>query len=446
MKERIMELMEAKRYGQARREILDLNSVDIAELIEELEIEKDSVVMLFRMLPKDIAVEVFAYLSNDQQRDIINTITDREIKHIMDELYFDDMIDFLEEMPASIVKKILKNTKEEERILINQFLNYPEGSAGSLMTIEYVDLRKEMTVKEALAHLKVTGISKETIYTCYVTDVNRKLEGIVSLRKLVISEELQTVAEIMESDVIYVNTHDDEEMIAHLFKKYDFIALPVVDRELRLTGIITIDDIVDVIEQKNTEDFQKMAAMEPSEDEYLDTSVFILAKNRIMWLLILMISAIFTGSIIKRFEDILQSVVALAAFIPMLMGTGGNAGSQSSTLIIRGLALGEIHLEDVLKVIWKELRVSTIVGVILSLVNFVRLYFFQHVDIKLASTVCLTLVIVIILAKIVGGVLPIAARRLKLDPAIMASPFISTVVDAVSLFVYFSLASWILGL
>ena len=444
MKERVMELMQEKRFGDARREVMDLNVVDIAELLEEF--DKNQALILFRMLPKDTAVEVFAYLSNEQQLAIIDAITDREIKHIMDELYFDDMIDFLEEMPASVVKKILKNTKEEERILINQFLNYPENSAGSLMTIEYVGLKKEMTLREALDYIKRIALDKETVYTCYVTDANRKLEGIISLRKLVTNDEDKTVGEMMNTDVIYVHTHDDQETIAHLFKKYDLMAVPVVDKEERLTGIITIDDVVDVIEQENTEDFQRMAAMAPSEEEYLETPVFILAKHRITWLLILMISATFTGNIIRRFEDVLSSVVVLAAFIPMLMDTGGNAGSQSSTLVIRGLALGDIKLGDVLKVMWKELRVSTIVGVVMAGINFLRIFYVERVGIQIAVTVSITMFVTVVLAKLVGGILPIAARRMKLDPAIMASPLITTIVDAVALIVYFSMAAWILGL
>lgn len=444
MKERITKLINEKRYVEAKKEVTKLNVVDIAELLEEL--DKNSYLILFRILPKDMAAEVFSYLSYEQQRYIIDSITDKEIKNIVDELFFDDMIDIIEEMPSNVVKKILKNTKEEERILINQFLNYPENSAGSLMTIEYVDLKKEMTVKQAIEHIKKTGVDKETIYTCYVTDKNRKLEGLVSLRKLVISDDDKTVDEIMEKDIIYVNTHDDQEEIAYLFKKYDLMAIPVVDKEGRLTGIITIDDIVDVIEQENTEDFQKMAAMSPSEEEYLDTSVLTLAKHRITWLLILMISATFTGSIIRKFEEVLQSVVILAAFIPMLMDTGGNAGAQTSTLIIRGMALGEIEIRDILRVIWKELRVSTVVGVILSLVNFLRIYYLEKVSFEVAVTVCSTLFFTIVLAKIVGAILPIGARKLKLDPAIMASPLITTIVDAVALILYFSMASWILGL
>lgn len=444
MKERVMELMQEKRFGDARREVMNLNVVDIAEIIEEF--DKNQALILFRMLPKDTAVEVFAYLSNEQQLAIIDAITDREIKHIMDELYFDDMIDFLEEMPASVVKKILKNTKEEERILINQFLNYPENSAGSLMTIEYVGLKKEMTLREALDYIKRIALDKETVYTCYVTDANRKLEGIISLRKLVTHDEDKTVGEMMNTDVIYVHTHDDQETIVHLFKKYDLMAIPVVDKEERLTGIITIDDIVDVIEQENTEDFHRMAAMAPSEEEYLETPVFTLARHRITWLLILMISATFTGNIIRRFEDVLSSVVVLAAFIPMLMDTGGNAGSQSSTLVIRGLALGDIKLTDILKVLWKELRVSSIVGIVMAVINFLRIYYFEKLSMQIAITVSVTMFVTVVLAKLVGGALPIAARRMKLDPAIMASPLITTIVDAVALIVYFSMAAWILGL
>ncbi|TCO73161.1 magnesium transporter [Marinisporobacter balticus] len=444
MKDYVITLMDEKKYVQARKELIELNAVDIAEILEE--IDTNNALLLFRILPKDVAVDVFANLSNENQKYIINAITDKEIQYIMDELFFDDMIDILEEMPAIIVKKIIKNTKEEERRLINQFLKYPSNSAGSLMTIEYVGLQKEMTVKQSMEYIKKIGIDKETIYTCYVMAENRKLEGIVSLRKLVVSDDHKTVEEIMEKGVIYVNTYEDQEEIAHVFKKYDFIAVPVVDKEERLIGIITIDDIVDVIEQENTEDFHKMAAMEPSEEEYLETSVFTLARKRIFWLMALMISAIFTGSIIKRFEDVLQSVVALAVFMPMLMGTGGNAGAQSSTLIIRGMALDEIELKDVFKVIWKEFRVSSLVGIILSLVNFIRLYYFQSVDIKISMTVCTTLFIVVVLAKVVGGTLPIVARSLKLDPAIMASPMITTIVDAVSLFVYFSIATRFLGI
>jgi len=444
MNEQIITLMEQKKYNEARKKILEMNAVDIAEILEELDIEDG--IILFRMLPKDLSVEVFSYLSYEQQKSIINMITDKEIQNIMEKMFFDDMIDLLEEMPANIVKKILKHTKAEERELINQFLNYPENSAGSLMTIEYVGLKKEMTVKQAMEYIKTIAIDRETIYTCYVMNESRKLEGIVSLRKLVISDETKTISEIMTKDVIYVHTHDDREDIARVFRKYNFMALPVVDKEDRLIGIITVDDIINVIDQENTEDFQRMAAMEPSDEEYLDTSIFTLAKKRVGWLLFLMISAIFTGNIIQHFENMLQTVVVLTAFMPMLMGTGGNAGSQVSTLVIRGMALGEIQLKDILKVIWKELRVSIIVGAILSSINFVRIVYFEKFDIKIGLVVCITLFFVVILAKIIGGTLPIIAKLFRVDPAIMASPLISTFIDAISLFVYFSLASLILGI
>ncbi|NLW40517.1 MAG: magnesium transporter [Tissierellia bacterium] len=441
---RLKELIQQKRYVTLKKELEELNQVDIAELLEELDVH--TALLIFRMLSKDLAVEVFAHFSVEHQRNIIAKVTDKELKDIVEELFFDDMIDIIEEMPANIVKKILKHAKEEERSLINQFLKYPPESAGSIMTIEYVDLKKHMTVGDALRHIKRTGLDKETVYTCYVTDKNRKLEGIVSLRKLVISDEDKSIEEIMNKDVIYVTTHDDQETVANVFKRYGFLALPVVDKEERLTGIITVDDIMDVIDQEATEDFQKMAAMAPSEERYLDTSILNLAKHRIVWLLVLMISATFTGRIIRKYEDVLQSIVVLTAFIPMLMDTGGNSGSQSSTLIIRGLALGEIELKDAGRVLWKEFRISTIVGLILAIVNFFRIYLFDTVGPMVALTVSFTLFLTVIIAKVVGSLLPIAAKRLDIDPAIMAGPLITTVVDALSLILYFKIASWILGI
>ena len=419
-----------------------MNEADVAELLEPLDIHTS--LLIFRMLPKDLAVDVFAHFSVEQQWDFIGVVTDKELKDIIDELFFDDMIDIIEEVPANIVKKILLNAKEEERSLINQFLRYPPDSAGSIMTIEYVDLKKTMTVRDALDHIKETGLDKETVYTCYVTDKNRKLEGIVSLRKLVISDEDCTIEDIMDRDVIYVHTDHDQETVAGMFKKYGFLALPVVDKENRLTGIITVDDIMDVIDQETTEDFQKMAAMSPSEEKYLEADIFALAKQRVMWLLVLMISATFTGGIIRKYESILETVVVLTAFIPMLMDTGGNSGSQSSTLIIRGLALGEIELKDAGKVMWKEFRISIVVGLILAVVNFFRIYLFDNVGLLVSLTVSLTLFVTVIISKVVGGLLPIIAKKLKIDPAIMAGPLITTVVDALSLIVYFAIASWIL--
>lgn len=367
----ILELINEKKYSEAREELLKLNSVDIATLLEEVD-NKKNMLVLFRLLPKDIEIDVFSYMSNDMQQYIIQSITHEEMTTIIDQLYFDDVIDLLEEMPANIVKKILLNTDEKKRKLINQFLKYEEDSAGSIMTIEFVDLKKEMTVEQAIERIRKIGVDKQTINTCYVIDRNRKLEGIISIRRLILSNKDVLIKDIMKENYVSINTFDDQEYVASQFKKYDLVSMPVVDKEHRLVGIITIDDIVDIIDQENTEDFHKMAAMEPSEEEYLKTGVFELAKHRIIWLLVLMISATFTGNIIRKPEDVLQSVVILASFIPMLMDTGGNSGSQSSTLVIRGLALGEIKLKDIFKVMWKEFRVSVVVGIALSVVNFLE--------------------------------------------------------------------------
>ncbi|HOB20951.1 MAG TPA: magnesium transporter [Candidatus Atribacteria bacterium] len=440
--EKIIKLINEGKYTETRNELIKLNVVDIAQFLSEL--EEDKSLIVFRLLPKEIAAEVFSYMSSEQQRYIIESITDREIKGIIDELFMDDTVDLLEEMPANVVKKILKNIGEQERKIINQLLMYPDYSAGSLMTIEYVDLRKEMTVGEAIRHIRETAIDKETIDVCYVTDNNRKLEGAVSIRKLILSDEAALVKDLMETNIVSIHTHMDQEEIADLFKKYDLLVMPVVDKENRLVGIITIDDIVDIIEQENTEDFHVMAAMQPSEEEYLKTRVVKLAKNRVLWLLVLMISSTFTGYIIRRFNDVLQSVVVLAAYIPMLMDTSGNAGSQSATMVIRGLALNELKLNDILRVIWKEFRVSLIVGAVLTIVNFLRIYLIEGTDLNISAVVCMSLFITVILAKVIGGSLPIIAKKLRLDPAIMASPFITTIVDAIVLSTYFTLATWLL--
>ena len=440
----ILDLIEEKKYVQIKKELSEMNEVDIAEILDPL--DAHTTLLMFRILPKDLAVEVFAHFSIEQQIEIINSITDKELEYIIDELFFDDMIDLIEEMPANIVSKVLTYSKDDERKLINQFLKYPPDSAGSLTTIEYVELRKNMTVKEALEHIKETGLSKETVYTCYVTDKKRKLEGFISLRTIVVSELDQIIGDIMEDEVINVNTHDDQETVADTFLKYGFVALPVVDNEERLIGIITVDDIMDVMEQEATEDFQIMAAISPSDEAYLDTKVLTLAKNRLPWLLLLMISATFTGRIMGKFEEVLTSVVILSTFIPMLMDTGGNSGNQSSTLIIRGLATGDITTHDVLKVLWKELRISLIVGLVLSATNFIRLMTIEKAGILISATVSITIVITVISAKLVGGTLPILAKKLKLDPAIMAGPLITTIVDALSLVVYFSIATALLGI
>lgn len=444
MNEKILELMEQKKFSALKNELIELIPVDIAETFDEL--DKKNSIILFRLLAKDQAAEVFSHLTPQQRKDIVAAIHETQLNDILDELYFDDMIDFLEEMPANAVKKILMSSTEEERKLINQFLNYPENSSGSLMTIEYVDLNKEMTIREALNDIRRTGVDKETIYTCYVLDKKRKLEGIVSLRSLVLLDENLLIGDIMSEEFIATHTMDDQEKAANLFKKYDLITLPVVDREDRLVGIITIDDIMDVIDKEVTEDFQRMAAMEPTDEEYLHAGVFSLARKRIPWLLVLMVSATFTGSIIGKYQSVLETVAVLNIFIPMLMDSAGNAGSQSSTLIIRGLALGEIQLNDYLQVFWKELRVSSIVGIILATVNFVRVIFIEKVPVNIALTVSLTLIFTIILAKVIGGVLPLVAKKLKMDPAIMAGPLITTIVDAFALIVYFNMAHVLLGI
>ena len=443
MKEKqILELIEQKNYIELKKELSEMNEVDISEIFKEL--DHYTSLLVFRILPKDIAVEVFTYFSPEQQAAIIQSVSDKELKYILDELFFDDMIDLIEEMPANIVSKILTNSTQEERVLINQFLKYPSHSAGSLMTIEYVELKKSMTVREALDHIKEFGLSKETIYTCYVTDDNKKLKGIVSLRNLVVSDSDKHIRDLLHEEIIFVETHDDQETVANVFKKYGFIAMPVVDKEHRLTGIITFDDIMEVMEEEATEDFQRMAAMVPSDEAYLDSGVIALAKQRIPWLLILMIGATVTGGIITKFEDILSTVVVLTAFIPMLMDTGGNSGNQSSTLIIRGLAIGDVALKDIWKVLWKEFRISLLVGIVLATVNFAKNMLIDRVGLSVSLTVSITVATTVIIAKIVGGTLPLMAKKLKLDPAIMAGPLITTIVDALALVVYFGIASALL--
>lgn len=437
-------LISEKKLKEAQGLLLDLNEVDIADLIDSL--DPMTGVVLYRMLPKDTASEVFANFDAEQQEAIIRVSTDAELKHIVDELYFDDMIDMLEEMPATVVKRILQQTSSDERKLINEYLRYPEDSAGSLMTIEYVSLKKDWTVRQALDKIKREGIDKETIYTLYVVDRNRVLEGILSLRELVVSAEDVLIADLMQEDVIYVHTDDDREDVAADFRKYGFSAIPVVDRENRIVGIITYDDIMDVMEEETSEDFQIMAAVTPSEKPYLEQSVFELAKHRILWLLVLMVSATITQRIIGRYEAVLVSVGVLNAFIPMLMDTGGNSGSQSSTLIIRGLATGEVRARDTLAVLWKEFRVAILVGVVLALVNYGRLILFEKMPQAVAMTVSLTIIGSVVMAKITGALLPIAAEKLKLDPAIMASPLITTIADAASLIIYFQIATAIMGL
>lgn len=440
----IKELIERNKLLELCEYLQELNSVDVANQLMDLEDEE--LVLVFRVLPKDIAAEVFSYLDKDSQQHIVGSITDREVTQIVDKLFLDDTVDFIEELPANVVKKVIRNTSPQKRELINQFLQYAQYSAGSIMTIEFVDLKAYMTVKEAINHTRKTGTTKETLETCFIIDQARHLLGSVTLKDLILSEDDMIIEDIMDTNLISVQTSVDQEEVAHLFKAYDLVTMPVVDKENRLVGMITIDDVVDIIEQENTEDFQKMAAMAPNEEPYLKTPVLSLAKHRIIWLLVLMISATVTGRIIQGFEEVIQSVVILASFIPMLMDTGGNAGSQSSTLIIRGLALGEITTHDYLKVMFKELRVGSVVAIVLSVVNFLRIYFIEHVEFMVGITVCASLFFTVILAKVVGSILPIIAKKLKFDPAIMAGPLITTIVDAFALIVYFMLARTILGI
>ena len=440
----VKNLLRDRKIIELRSHLTEMYEADIAELMDDLN-DKILALLLFRMLPKLKAVEVFSFLSVDSQREIINAISEDELPYLIDNIFFDDVIDMIEEMPAEFVNRVLINIAPEKRKLVNQFLKYPDDSAGSLMTIEYVRLTENMTVSQALNHVRETGLKKETVYTCYITNMHEKLIGIVSLRALVTESPEKKITEIMDKDVIVVNTHDDQEIVADMFKRYDFLAMPVVDNQERLTGIITVDDIIDVMEQEATEDFQIMAAITPSETEYLETSVFVLAKHRIIWLLVLLVSATFTGNIMKNFSNTLESLILLGMFIPMLMDTGGNAGSQSSTLIIRGLATGNIKLTDAFKVLRKEFVISLICGVILSLVNFGRIIIFEpQVPALVALTVSLTLITTVVMAKVIGGLLPIAAKKMNLDPAIMAGPLITTIVDAMSLIIYFNVAQAIL--
>ncbi len=439
----LMQLVQAGKIQEFKAHTATIPPVDIAEAMEEQ--EKDVVIRLFRLLPKDISADVFSYMSSEQQQVIVESMSGLEVRHLMDEMFMDDTVDFLEEMPAGIVKKVLQNADEQTRSLINQLLRYPENSAGSLMTTEYVDLHDYFTVRKAMDHIRRTGVDKETVYTCYVIDQQRKLMGTVSLRKLIVAPETQTIREIMEQNPVFAHTVDDQEAVAEDFRRYDLMSIPVCDGEERLVGIITVDDIVDVIQQENTEDFEKMAAMTPSDQEYLKSSVWTLAKNRVPWLLLLMISATFTGSIIAHFESVLAGMVILTSFIPMLMDTGGNSGSQTSVMVIRNMALGEVETSDVLRVLWKEFRVSLICGSILSVVNFVRMLIFVRAGTLVAVTVSLSMFCTVVIAKAVGCLLPMGAKKLGLDPAIMASPMITTIVDACSLAIYFTMATALLG-
>ena len=428
----------AQREFKAVRSILDvMNEVDIASLLSTL--SDKELALAFRLIPKDKAAEVFSNMDTSMQTYLVAMFTEKELKELLDDLYMDDTVDMLEELPANLVKRILATVSASDRSMINQLLNYPEDSAGSIMTTEYVDLREEMTVGQAMAHIKKTGIHKETIYTCYITE-RRKLVGIVSAKDLMTTDDEVPIKDLMETEIISVHTHADQEQVAQLFTKYDLLALPVIDQDGRMVGIVTFDDAMDVMVDEATEDITKMAAINPSEKTYFETSVFQHAKNRIPWLLILMFTSIITGTIITRYENAFAAIPLLVSFIPMLMDTGGNCGSQSATLIIRGIALDEIRFTDLFKVMFKEFRISLIVGAFLAVANGVRI-FIQYHNPGLAVVIACSLMGTVIMAKLVGCTLPLLAKKVNLDPAIMASPLITTLVDTFSILIYFNIAT-----
>ena len=448
--EAILEMLENADYFDARNAILKYNEVDISEIIEEVldEIGVEKAIIMFRMLPKDVSVEVFSYLDGDDQVKIIDGITDREIAYIMEEMDFDDKIDVLEELPANIVDKILDQTPREERKLINTFLNYPDDSAGSLMTPDYISLQETMTVAQALAHIKDQGMDSETVYTCYVKHGGRELKGIVSLSAIVTSEPDTLISDIMHTDYVYLNVTDDQEDVAEAFKKYGFLAIPVVDNENRLVGIVTVDDIMEIMEEEATEDIERMGGVMSDEPdaEYLDIGVFKHVKNRLPWLLFMTVMLMITGTLISQFEHVLSQVITLVAYLPLLMGTGGNTGTQAATLIIRGLSVDEVDLKDAGKVLWKELRVSIILGLVLSVFNFLKIILIDGQSVMIGLTVALSMVMVIVFAKLLGGMLPMLAKKVGVDPALMATPMISSLTDMVSSCIYLLTASILLGI
>ncbi len=442
-REELNELLEERHFRKLRETIAEMNEVDIAEFIEELEAEKK--VLVYRMLPKELAADVFSFLEVDDQEHIINSITDYELGKIVEDLYVDDAVDMLEELPAIVVKRVLQNATPQTRNLINQFLQYPENSAGSIMTAEYIGLKRNMTVEQAFAYIRENGIDKETIYTCFVTDSKRCLQGVVTVKDLLMNPYNTIIKDIMDENIICAVTTEDREDVVETFNKYDLLCLPVVDHEERLVGIVTVDDVVEVMEQEATEDFEKMAAMLPSEKPYLRTSVLEIAKNRIPWLIVLMFTSILSGAILMAHREALEVFPLLLSFVPMLMDTSGNCGNQSSTMVIRGMSVGEIELKDVLRVVWKEFRVGLLCGAVLAAVNFVRLALQYPGRWTLNLVLVLSLLLAIVLAKIIGCILPMLAEKLKLDPAIMAAPLITTIVDASSLLIYFQVARMLLG-
>ena len=448
--EKMKEFLEQRKLRQLQEMLENIDPFDVAEFLSTL--PRHQMTKVFRILSKEQGAEVFAELEGDEQEYIIGSITDSELGDIIEEMYLDDAVDLMEEMPANVVKRVMCAATAETRQLINQYLKYPENSAGSIMTAEYIDLKKYMSVKESFARIRHIGADKETVYTCFVTGPDQKIEGVVTVKDMIMADEDETIENIMNRHVVFAVTTDDQEEVSNMFADYDLLAIPVVDREQRLVGIVTVDDIMDVIEQETNEDISKMAAITPSEKPYMRTSAPEIFKKRLPWLLLLMVSATFTGMIITSFEDALAAQVALTAFIPMLMDTGGNSGSQSSVTIIRALSLGDVKLSDIFRVVWKELKVSVMMGSALAVTNYAKI---MLVDVLLlhntavtplvAAVVCLTLVVTVICAQFVGCSLPILAKRLGFDPAVMASPFITTIVDAISLAVYFSFAKLLLG-
>ena len=441
--EEIKELINTKQFTQLKKELKEMKSADISEILDEL--DKEQAVILFRLLSKEKAGMAFSYMETDMREKLIKDLTDTELKNILDELFMDDTVDLIEEMPSNVVTRILRNVDKNDRKIINELLKYPEDSAGSIMTTEFIDLKEDMTIEQALDRIRQIGTDSETIYTCYVLGKNRKLQGIISIKELLLAKEETLIADNMETNIISVNTLEDQEEVAKKFDKYDLYALPVVDNENRLVGIVTVDDAINVLQDEAEEDFEKMAAMAPTEESYFETSVFKHAKNRIVWLLILMLSSAITGTIITKYENAFAAVPLLVAFLPMLMDTGGNCGSQSSTLIIRGLATDELEVKDVFKILWKEIRIAVIVGISLATINGLRI-FAQYKNLQLACTVGVSITTTVILSKSIGCLLPLLAKKLKLDPAIMAAPLITTIVDILSVLVYFNIATAIMGL
>ena len=443
IEEKIEEFIKEKKYTELKALLKEMKSADISAILDDL--NKEEAVIVFRLLSKEKAGMTFSYMETDMREKLIQNLTDSELKSVLDELFMDDTVDLIEEMPSNVVTRILRTVNRNDRKIINELLKYPDDSAGSVMTTEFIDLRENMTIEQALDRIRKIGTDSETIYTCYVLDKDRILKGIIDIKDILLAKEDSLIHDLMETNIISVNTLEDQEEVAKAFDKYDLYALPVVDNENRLVGIITVDDAMDVLQEEVDEDFNKMAAIAPTEDGYFETSIFKHAKSRIVWLLVLMLSSAITGAIITNYENAFAAVPVLVAFIPMIMGTGGNCGSQSSTLIIRGLATDELELKDVFKILWKEIRVAVIVGVILALVNGLRI-FVQYDSLQLAVTIGLSITVTIIMAKSIGCLLPLLAKKLKLDPAIMAAPLISTIVDILSILIFFQIATLIMGL